>query len=303
MKTSSPPSDERSPEPDAVRTERFELLEHVQAALEPLMVALGLVFLVLLVVDVAGVGLSAGQRTWAGRAQWTIYGFFVADFALRFAIAPAKLRFLRANWLTALSLVIPFLRPLRALRAARALRSIRLVRLVSGANRGMRALRRVARGRQFAYVGALTLLVTLLGAVGAWSFDHGAPDASIRTFGDAVWWAATLVTTVNSGLEAATPEARVIAILLRLYAVSVFGYVTAAIASYFVGREVEEREPPAGTRLDTVALNDQVAALRRELALLRWELMARRGQGEGRESTSAPDPRGLPGETVDDGRH
>ncbi len=141
-----------------------------------------------------------------------------------------------------------------------------------------RSLRRVARGRQFAYVGALTLLVILLGAVGVWSFDRGAPDASIRTFGDAVWWAATLVTTVNSGLEAATPEARVIAILLRLYAVSVFGYVTASIASYFVGREVEERAAEATGR-DNPALREQLACVQREVALLRVELAERRTPG------------------------
>ena len=288
-----PPAEDRTATSDAVRTERLELLEHVQAALEPLMIALGLLFLVLLAVDVSELELSEGQRTWSNRAQWAIYAFFVADFALRFAIAPAKLRFLRANWLAALSLAIPFLRPLRALRAARALRSIRLVRLLGGANRGMRVLRRVARGRQFAYVGALTLMVTLLGAVGAWSFDRDAAGASIRTFGDALWWAAALVTTINSGLEAVSPEARVIALLLRLYAVSVFGYVTASIASYLVGREAEERGPPLGTGPALAALSDAVAELRRELEAVRRH-------AAGPEPPSAAAPRARPGEGADD---
>ena len=263
---------DREAERASVRSERLELLTHVQAALEPLMVLLGVVFLALLVVELSAVELSAAQQRWSSRAQWTIYGFFVVDFVLRFVIAPSKVRFLRENWLTALSLVIPALRPLRALRAARALRSIRLVRLVSGANRGMRTLRRVARGRQFAYVGALTGLVVVLGAAGAWSFERDAPGAPIGSFGDALWWAATLVTTINGEKYVVSPEAQIIGVLMRLFAVSVFGYVTAAIANYFVGREAEERA--GGEEIE--ALQAELVALQRDVVLLRRELAGRR---------------------------
>ena len=258
---------------EAVRSERLELLEHVQATLEPLMIALGLVFLGLLVVEFSAIELSEAQRRWSGRAQWTIYGFFVVDFVLRFVIAPGKLQFLRTNWLTALSLVIPFLRPLRALRAARALRSIRLVRLLSGLNRGMRVLRQVARGRQFAYVGALTVVVVVLGAAGAWSFERGAAEAPIGSFGDALWWAATLVTTINGEQYVVSLEARVIGVLMRLYAVSVFGYVTASIASYFVGREAAAR---TGEGDGVEMLREHLVSLQREVALLRRDLAGRR---------------------------
>ena len=267
-----PAAADREAEDDSVRSERLELLAHVQAALEPLMVVLGVVFLGLLVVEFSAIELSAAQRRWSSRAQWTIYGFFVVDFLVRFMIAPSKLRFLRENWLTALSLVIPALRPLRALRAARALRSIRLVRLLSGANRGMRTLRRVARGRQFAYVGALTVLVVVLGAAGAWSFERDATGAPIGSFGDALWWAATLVTTINGEKYVVSPEARIIGVLMRLFAVSVFGYVTASIASYLVGREAEERA--RGDDVDSVRA--ELVALRREVVLLRRELEGQR---------------------------
>ena len=75
---------------------------------------------------------------------------FLLDFMIPFAVAPSKRSFLRRNWLVALSLALPFPRPLRAFRAARALRSLSLARLLGGTNRGMRVLRQVTRGRQLA---------------------------------------------------------------------------------------------------------------------------------------------------------
>ena len=242
------------------RAERSELLDHLQAMLEPLMVGLGLVFLALLLLDFAGPDLSERGQRWLDDAMTAIWIIFLADFVVRLVVAPSKLGFLRANWLGALSLVLPFLRPLRVLRAARAVRSISLVRLLGGMNRGIRVLRRVTGGRQVAFVAALTGFVVLAGAVGARYFDRDTEGATIRTFGDSLWWAAALVTTVNSEKYAVSPEARVVAILMRVYAVSVFGLVTASIASYLIGASAES----SGSG-DVDALRTEIADLRREL--------------------------------------
>lgn len=262
-------------------SERSELLEHLQALTEPLMVGLGLVFLVLLLIDFADPGLRPDQRTWLDRATAAIWVVFLIDFTVRFVVAPAKLRYLRQNWLGAVSLALPFIRPLaafralRGLRALRAVRSLNLVRLLGGVNRGMRLLRRVTRGRQLVYVAALTLFVVLAGAAGAFYFDRGISGAPIQSFGDALWWSATLMTTVNSERYVVSPEARVIALLLRLFAVSVFGLVTAAIASYFVDRDAEARgESPPET--EVAALRAEMADLRRQGLVLSRELAATR---------------------------
>ncbi len=269
---------ERATQKAIVRGERFELLEHLQATLEPAMAALGLAFLGLLLLEYSSMDLGDGGNVWLNRALQTIWVIFVLDFGLRFVVAPAKMRFLRENWLGALSLALPFLRPLRVLRAARTLRPLSLVRFVGGINRGMRVLRRVTRGRQFAYVGTLTLLVMVTGAVGALFFDRDAESATIRDFGDALWWAAALVTTVNSEKYVVSPEARVLAILIRVFAVSVFGFVTASIASYLIGRDAEERTRSSngGTDVqpDVMVLRDQLAALHQDVIQLRHELAA-----------------------------
>jgi len=262
MPPSEHPHDtERDARKAVVRSERSELLGHLQAVLEPLMIGLGLVFLVLLLVDYAGPNLSDRAQRWFGQAMTAIWVAFLVDFAVRFVVAPSKLQFLRANWLGALSLALPFLRPLRILRAARVARSISLVRLLGGTNRGIRVLRQVTRGRQIVYVAVLTCLVVLAGATGALYFDRDIDGAPIQTFGDGLWWSSALVTTINGEKYAVSPEARVVAILMRLYAVSVFGLVTASIASYLIGATASSPGTAEGD-----ALRAEIAALRRELA-------------------------------------
>ncbi len=249
--------------------ERDELLGHVQAITEPAMALLGLGFLVLLLLDYTGSGLSASNQARIDAALQVIWIVFLVDFAVRLVIAPAKGHFLRQNWLTVLSLGLPFLRPLRLFRAARALRSISLVRFLGGINRGIRVLRTVTRGRQFVYVGGLTVLVILAGAVGGLYFDRDVEDAPIQSFGDALWWSATMVTTINSDKYVVSLEGRVIAILIRLFAVSVFGFVTASIATYLIGTAAIADGPvskDANLRAEITALHDELSLVRKALA-------------------------------------
>lgn len=263
----------------AVRHERFELLTLVQAILEPVMGALGLLFLVLLLLDYTATGLSARNQARLDTALQAIWAIFIVDFVIRFIIAPAKGLFLRQNWFGALSLALPFLRPFRVFRAARAVRSLSLVRFLGGINRGMRILRKVARGRQFAYVGGLTVLVVLGGAVAVRFFDRGIENAPIQSFPDALWWSAAMVTTINNEKYVVSGEARVIAILMRVFAVSVFGFITASIASYLIGTS----ETTGRNTGEDDDLRKEIAALRRELAVVRAALTT---------SPTAPDQRG-----------
>lgn len=252
---------------------RSELLHHVSAVLEPLMVGLGIVFLLLLLMEFAGISIVIGGRNRLADILQAIWVVFLGDFLLRFWIAPHKGAYLRANWFGALSLALPFLRPFRVFRAARALRGFSLVRLLSGVNRGMRALRRITRGRLMLYVAGLTVVVVFAGAIAVQFFDRNQPESPVQTFGDALWWSATLVTTMNSELHVISTEARVIALLQRLYALSIFGYITASIASYLIGVDVSttcERE-----NADAQAVQRDIQLLRQELADLRQMLSER----------------------------
>ena len=241
--------------------ERETALHQLQEWLEKPMLLLSFVWLALLVIELVW-GLN--------RALWilgqVIWGVFIAEFALSFAIAPHKLRYVRQNWLKALALLAPALRIFRLARIARlarigrASRGLRLLRVVSSVNRGMHALGAAMRRRGFGYVLALTLIVTLVGAAGMYALERDAPGGGFDSYATALWWTAMVITTMGSEYWPKSPDGRVLCLFLALYAFTVFGYVTATLATFFIGSD---------TQAEQAALKDEIAALRVQLQAAR----------------------------------
>ena len=255
---------------DLARPERrWETLRDLEDWLERPMLVLGFAWLALFVLE-----LTRGLPGWLEAVGWAIWAAFVFDFALRFTLAPGKGAYLRTNWLTALSLLVPAVRLLRVarafrvLRAARAVRGLRLVKVVGSLNRGMRTLARSFGRRGFGYVAALTLLVTLAGAAGIFAFERDVAGSPLTTFGAALWWTAMMMTTIGSEYFPRTAEGRVLCFLLALYAFAVFGYVTATLATFFVGRDAESKESEIVGAEDSNALRGEIVLLREEIKLL-----------------------------------
>lgn len=198
-----------------------------------------------------------------------IWIVFIAEFLVRFALAPIKSTFLRSNWLTLIALALPALRLFRALRivrAARALRGIRLVRIVGTANRSMNALRVALTRRGFGYVTGLTVLVVLLGSAGMLSFENeNEVMGGFVSYWDALWWTGMLITSIGSEYWPSTVEGRLLTLLLSLYGLAVLGYITATLASFFVGRDAQEKGGPVAGSSDIERLAREVRALRKEL--------------------------------------
>ncbi len=260
-------------EKQALREERREVLEQLEDWLETPMLVLGFVWLALMLREYVW-GLSPLLETTVN----VIWIIFVLDFAVKFALAPDKTDYLKANWLTAVALAVPALRVfrifrvVRVLRAARAARGLRLVRVVTSLNRGMKALGASMGRRGFGYVVALSVVVTLAGAAGMYAFENEV-EGGLTTYGEALWWTAMLLTSLGSEYWPRTAEGRVLCFLLSLYGFAVFGYVTATLATFFIGRDAEdERAEVAGAK--------SVEALRAEIAALRSEVRAMRGVGE-----------------------
>ena len=234
------------PDLRTMREIRADLGARIEKTTEPFMVLLGFVFLVCLTADFAATDMSEANRRFLNQVEAGIYYIYAIDFIILFLLSLDRWDFLKRNWLLALSMVLPALRPLRLLRSVSALRAITATRALGVVDRGIDNLQGVFASRAMGYMILLTIVVTLVGATMTYQVDHDHPGSDLTTYGNAVWWAATLITTINSGLDPVSGWGRVIGMVLRIYAMGVFGYLTASIAAYFI-RRVAPNDPSAGT--------------------------------------------------------
>jgi len=256
----------RSPqEREELNRERYELLSQIDDWSDLPLAILGFVWLALLVIE-----LIWGLTPLLEMATTIIWIIFILDFAIEIVLAPDKKAFLRSNWLMVIALIVPAFRAFRiiqVLRYARAARGLTLTRMVTSLNRGMKALRMSMGRRGLGYVVLLTSLVTLAGSAGIYTFERGAnPDLS--SFGNALWFTAMMMTTMGSDYWPRTLEGRVLAVMLGIYAFAVFGYVTAALASFFVGRDADSDNAELGGIKHIKSLQEEVEALRSEVHVL-----------------------------------
>jgi voltage-gated potassium channel len=230
-----------------IEVQRASLLRRLEVTMERPLAFLGFVWLVLLVLE-----FTRGLGPLLTRTTLVIWGIFIVDFAIKLILAPKKLRFLRRNLLTAVSLAVPALRVIRILRLARALkavravRGLRLLRVLASWNRGMRALTIALSRRGLGYVLMLTFLVLLSGAAGMYTFERDL-EGGFEDFGTALWWTAMILATMGSGYWPQTAEGRLLCLILTIYGFSIFGYVTATIATFFITADAKQQaglKPP-----------------------------------------------------------
>jgi len=240
----------------ATERARWSVLLWAHRRLEPVFIALSILWLVLVVGDLV---LGRLPRP-IDVIVWLIWGLFIAEYFAGLVIAPDRRAYLRARWLTALSLILPAFRILRAftvlrfLGAARLLRSLGLLRIFTSLNRGATTLQRVARIRGLGYLVALTLLVIIIGSAGMAYVEPGlvrnTGESALATYERALWWTAYAMTS-GPPAQPTTTEGRLLGWLLSLYGLAVFGYLTATLATHFIfqdrakGVMYRDRDRPA----------------------------------------------------------
>ncbi len=242
--------------------QRSTLLYRLEQLLEGPMIFLGFVWLILLVIE-----LIWGLTPLLEIISITIWIVFIIDFLLKLFLAPKKLTFLKKNWLTIISLIIPALRVVRFFRIARlirGLRSVRLIKVVSSLNRSMGSLNATMKRRGFKYVIAITVFIIFAGAAGMYAFEK----EGLESYGESLWWTTMLLTSIGSEYWPVTPEGKALCILLSIYGFCVFGYITATLASFFVGRDAEEKDAPVAGSVDIAALRKEIEKLNQSVKVL-----------------------------------
>ena len=190
-------------------------------------------FLVAYVWPVLDPEMNPTARTFLDAVSWTVWGAFAIDFTIRIWLADRRGSYILHHWYDVLLVVIPLLRPIRLLRL------LAFVRILNRTATGSLA------GRATTYVIGTAVMAVALGAVAVLDVERGDPDANITTYGDALWWATTTVTTVGYGDRfPVTWEGRMFAVTLMLVGISLVGVVTASVAAWLIANV--ERPPDAG---------------------------------------------------------
>ncbi|MYS17578.1 two pore domain potassium channel family protein [Streptomyces sp. SID4982] len=177
---------------------------------------------------------TAWDDLWLGLllACWAL---FAVDYAVRWRLSGRGTRFVRTHWLDTLVLILPLLRPLRIVRIYESL----------GRRRGLPRLPLYAR--VIAYSGIATLLMGFTGALAVYQQERGAPASHMRTFGDAIWWACSTLSTVGYGdVVPVTTGGRIIAAAMMAGGLALLGAVTGSFSSWLLqvfAREEDERPP------------------------------------------------------------
>src|SRR4051812_12299987 len=88
-----------------VNNERRQILRTLEGWLEVPLLVLGFLWLALLIIEYVW-----GERPWLATTSDFIWIIFIADFVVKFALSPDKLKYLKGNWLTLIALALPALR-------------------------------------------------------------------------------------------------------------------------------------------------------------------------------------------------
>ncbi len=225
-----------------------------------LLTAAAIVFLGVYAAPIIWPTLPQAVREACSIAAWATWTLFAVDLLVRVVLAPDRLRYLLRHWIDVIVVALPLLRPLRLLRLVLLLRVLN-----RHATTGL-------RGRVAVYVAGGATLLAFCGAITVLDAERANPEANITSFGDAIWWAATTMTTVGYGDRyPTTGVGRLAAVALMVAGIAVLGVVTATLASWLV-EQVKTSE------------QEQTEQLRAEIADLRAQLSMVTGpDGEGTE--------------------
>ncbi len=209
--------------------------------------------------------------TWLRWLDGALMAVFVVDYSWRvLALAPRGRHYWRTR-ACLLDLIVIVTYPFVVLgygaagltRAFRILATLaRFTRAGAMAGKTLEGAHRVFTKRSVVWMGPLIILIAGLVTVYIWraELEHG--DKLLSAPGQALWWAIDMLMTGDSETSPHTTQSHVLAVIIALLGIALFGIITAWLAAAFVendeaGRDEEIRQ----TRLLVKVLSQQVDEL------------------------------------------
>lgn len=77
------------------------------------------------------------------------------------------------------------------------------------------------------------------------------------------------VITAGNEFNPSTPEGRGLAFIIAIFGYTIFGYVTATFATFFIGRDAEEEDAPVAGSKDIEELRKTIQTLSKDIQELK----------------------------------
>ncbi|MFH9225822.1 potassium channel family protein [Streptomyces lydicus] len=211
--------------------DRQQRLRRWEQTAEPYLFVASLLFLTSYAVRVLVPGLSPGWHAFWEIVTVASWGLFLVEYLFRLLLSDDRRHFVRTRWLDLIVTALPLLRPLR------------IVDLHERMQRRRDHPRLGLETRVMTYAGLTALLLGFAASLAVYHDERTAPHATIRTFGDAVWWAASTLTTTGYGdATPVTGRGRLVGVGLMFVGVALVGAVVGSFSSWLMRRFRQEGE-------------------------------------------------------------
>lgn len=193
--------------------------------------------------------------------DWVIWGFFILELSVKTYLSTNRWHYLKKNWLDVLLVIVPFLRVLRVFRAARlargaraarSLRALRLSRILIFFGKFTQEVKTIFARHGFNYLFVVFLGLIGIGTALIYHFDQGILEGADNI--DKSLWL-VVVNAFSGGfanIYPASPESKVVSIILMILGTIIVSYFTASLASYFTEKEQDVEQEEIKQKLDQI---------------------------------------------------
>lgn len=171
-------------------------------------------------------------------ADWLVWLAFLVETTLLASLVRNPRRYLLRNWMNPVIVLIGFPLFWQFAPLAGLLRAIRLLLVLMLLVRLSKSVRKLLARHQLGHILAVAFFTIVLSGV---LISH--IDPSVGSVWDGMWWAWVTMATVGYGdVVPHSPAGRLFGSLLIMFGVVVLSLLTASLAAFFIGGDVEKVE-------------------------------------------------------------
>ena len=227
-----------------------ELASRIEKSIETPMIVLALLAVPVVLIELEIVPTNAYWVSFATKIDDGIWFAFLMEYLVLISLYDEKIEYTKRSWSNLIILMLSpplispqgfaFIRSLRSLRALRLFRALRSLRILIALNRGIKPIFNVLVKNSLHYVTFISVAIIIIAGIAFSRIED-------QEFLQGVWWAITTVTTVGYGdLYPESNTGKILAVVVMIVGIGFVSILTANIASYFVEKDIENKNQDVG---------------------------------------------------------